>query len=192
MAKGWCNGHLLQLRGNKKLKPITKRAKVGEGSSMCSFGGCGRKSHAKSLCKTHHIQHLRGKELSPIWLPNKNPCKVPNCGRKHQAKGYCSHHWRKFCQKPSNKIVGIRSALKHKYNITFETYDELRNKQNGVCAVCKKVCKSGKRLSVDHNHSTGRIRGLLCGKCNTALGLAEDSIERLYALIAYLKLHEPA
>lgn len=70
-------------------------------------------------------------------------------------------------------------------------------KQNGVCAICKKPetakKQSGngiKRLSVDHDHTTGAIRGLLCMYCNTALGKFKDDIEILKSAIVYLEAHK--
>ena len=79
--------------------------------------------------------------------------------------------------------------------LTKARYYELLEEQRNGCAVCgfressKKMQGLIRSLCVDHCHSTGKIRGLLCGKCNRALGLAGDSIERLEAMIAYLKRH---
>jgi hypothetical protein len=59
---------------------------------------------------------------------------------------------------------------------------------NGCCQVCGiSEEKHGKRLAVDHCHSTGNVRGLLCSKCNTALGQLDDSLERIAELYSYLK-----
>lgn len=52
------------------------------------------------------------------------------------------------------------------YGVTEEWYEQTLAKQNGTCAICKKAHKSGCRLSVDHCHTTGRVRGLLCKRCN--------------------------
>jgi hypothetical protein len=61
--------------------------------------------------------------------------------------------------------------------------------QDGRCAICKVSggLISGSFLSVDHNHSTGAIRGLLCSRCNTALGMLEDSLDNLEAAKIYLQ-----
>ena len=66
--------------------------------------------------------------------------------------------------------------LKNSYGVSLEEYDELFKKQNGVCAVCKRPetathssSKAILRLAVDHNHTTGEVRGLLCRTCNTKL-----------------------
>lgn len=78
-----------------------------------------------------------------------------------------------------------RKHLKNEYNISLEDYAELFYKQNGVCAICGKTQK-GKPLFVDHDHSSGKIRGLLCGICNTALGGFRDKIVLLQEAIKYL------
>lgn len=64
--------------------------------------------------------------------------------------------------------------LKFEYGITLEQYETMLKSQEGLCKICKLQCSSGKALSVDHCHKTLRIRGLLCGKCNKALGLFND------------------
>ncbi len=63
--------------------------------------------------------------------------------------------------------------------------------QKGVCAICHKTCKPvGRklgRLSVDHDHTTQKVRGLLCGKCNLGLGYFGDSPDTLVNAILYLE-----
>lgn len=85
-----------------------------------------------------------------------------------------------------------RSNLKHAYGISLEQYAEMLVAQHGVCAVCKQPetwIRNGilMRLQVDHDHTTGKIRGLLCRECNMSLGLLQDSVERLKGLIYYLE-----
>lgn len=73
---------------------------------------------------------------------------------------------------------------------TFTTvnYDRLYQVQQGRCAVCKKhQTEVKKRLGADHDHTTGKIRGLLCDPCNRGLGLFKDNIELLLAAINYLE-----
>mgnify|MGYP001264807357 CR=1 FL=1 len=83
--------------------------------------------------------------------------------------------------------------LSRKYGITAEEYARMEKMQNGVCAICGKpetirhqngaVCQ----LSVDHDHDTGRIRGLLCKKCNQGLGYFMESCLVLENAIHYLR-----
>lgn len=84
--------------------------------------------------------------------------------------------------------------LRSKFNLTLAEYTAMAIAQGGVCATCKKPetqTRNGnlKALSVDHDHVTGKVRGLLCGHCNTALGKVGDDIKILEAMIAYLKKH---
>lgn len=91
------------------------------------------------------------------------------------------------------------SRLKSVYGIDNNRYAEILDFQNGVCAIChetetkmNKEQNIPKRLAVDHCHSTGKVRGLLCFDCNSSLGKFKDSIENLYNAIDYLnKSREP-
>ena len=84
-------------------------------------------------------------------------------------------------------------CLMKSFNITIEDYEYLFNKQNGVCAICgnkeDRKHRNGKTfsLAVDHNHITGQIRGLLCSRCNMAIGGLGDSVEMLEKALVYLK-----
>lgn len=86
-----------------------------------------------------------------------------------------------------------RSLLQEKYGITENEYAALLEKQNGVCAICEEpetATRDGApvRLSVDHDHATGRVRGLLCHGCNRALGLVEDDVDLLRQMLTYLTI----
>ena len=75
--------------------------------------------------------------------------------------------------------------LKRRYGMSLLDYDALLALQGGVCAICGK--KSKRRLGVDHCHSSHKVRGLLCSKCNVGLGNYDDDTDRLRAAIAYLE-----
>lgn len=79
------------------------------------------------------------------------------------------------------------SNLKRMFGLSIEEYDNKAKLQNNVCAICLKVCKSGKRLAVDHDHKTGNIRDLLCGNCNGGLGKFQDNPQLLEKAAEYLK-----
>lgn len=70
------------------------------------------------------------------------------------------------------------SLLKTKYGMTLEEYDAMYQRQEGLCAICENPPKGGnsstKNLNIDHCHTTGKVRGLLCNNCNAALGLLKD------------------
>jgi hypothetical protein len=134
-------------------------------------------------------------------LEEKHPSKF---GKYVGSNGKYYKSWRcKQCQLAKNKrwqkanpdrvSFSHRSMhLRREYGITRREYDELLKAQNGVCAICKKpeTRKShGKNdpLSVDHNHDTGVVRGLLCGNCNRMIGLAFDDPETLRLAAEYLE-----
>ena len=75
-----------------------------------------------------------------------------------------------------------------KYGITPEKHQEMRDFSNNTCYVCKKPGSDAwnKSLCIDHCHTTGKVRGLLCNPCNVALGCVTDCPERLQGLIDYL------
>jgi hypothetical protein len=77
---------------------------------------------------------------------------------------------------------------KRNYGIDDMTYQAMFEAQGGLCAICHQpeIAKKG-TLSVDHSHVTGEIRGLLCYKCNSALGGLDDDIERVRNLLLYLE-----
>lgn len=71
--------------------------------------------------------------------------------------------------------------------ITLEEYDRLFENQKGVCKICGKINKDGRRLEIDHCHKTGKIRGLLCKRCNSAMGYFNDDIQLLKLTVRYLE-----
>lgn len=81
-----------------------------------------------------------------------------------------------------------RNNIRLKYNIEDSTYQEMIKQQNNRCAICGTVFDSKTNLAhLDHCHDTGRIRGMLCRKCNTGLGMFKDNQELLLKAALYLK-----
>lgn len=76
-----------------------------------------------------------------------------------------------------------------KLGISVDSYDKLVVEQNNKCAICGKE-GNPKRLCADHNHKTGKIRGLLCSHCNVGLGYLKDNIEYLKSAIEYLSIFQ--
>jgi hypothetical protein len=85
-----------------------------------------------------------------------------------------------------------KDNLKQKYGITSDDYFQMLKNQNNVCAICQKgqPDKKGKKLSVDHCHKTGKVRGLLCTNCNQGLGQFRDDTDVLGKAINYLNKSE--
>jgi hypothetical protein len=102
--------------------------------------------------------------------------------RKHRAQELARR--REWALKNKERVK-LRYLLRL-YNIGLDEYEQLFAKQLGVCAVCGNE-PSKEALCVDHDHTTGEIRGLLCRKCNTLLGMANEQIKVLESAIRYLK-----
>lgn len=105
---------------------------------------------------------------------------------REKVRAASREYWRSNPDKVQNK------ELKHKYGITKAAYDRLLAKQDGVCAICSEPelskHRDGKirRLAVDHDHETNKIRGLLCNRCNKGLGIFEDDTLLLWSAYGYL------
>jgi hypothetical protein len=107
---------------------------------------------------------------------------------KSESSADYQRQWRN-----SNPDKAKNLDLKKYYGITLHQYEQMFKAQNGVCAICggreTTNDKDGapRRMPVDHCHTTGRIRGLLCTQCNRGLGMFGDSPERLLAAAKYLE-----
>ena len=116
--------------------------------------------------------------------------------RKKYSKEYRKNNVekvRKYQRKydKNNSSQKKNTTIKRNYGITLEEYNIIFNNQQGCCAICKKHQDEFKiPFGVDHNHKTGKIRGLLCGKCNLLLGYANDNITTLESATIYLKNNE--
>jgi hypothetical protein len=93
-------------------------------------------------------------------------------------------------------LIQRANRLKRKYGLSLDDYDRLLTSQGGRCAICgstdPKTTKGQARFgdfAVDHDHKTGKVRGLLCGHCNTGLGLFRDDPNHLEAALRYLARH---
>ena len=88
------------------------------------------------------------------------------------------------------KATQCRANRKHRYGgFTDADYDRLLQEQAGHCALCPQTPATSKRgrLSVDHDHKTNKVRGLLCQRCNAALGKLGDNEEGLARALAYVR-----
>lgn len=129
----------------------------------------------------------------------KSRCKV--CYKKEKQSWHSKNkvevykktvNWAK--NHPKSIEINNKNKRFKKYNITEKQYNEMVIKQNDLCFICDKNetrlnKRSGKKqpLCIDHCHKTGKIRGLLCFKCNFVLGLFNDDINLFNKAIEYLK-----
>lgn len=142
----------------------------------CIVTDCMRQSFALSMCRSHYYSDL---------AKRNGICTVDGC-QNHAKMGKL-----KICQKHYYLTDNqVDKEMFKKYGITLLEYKEMEIKQNFKCAICLRPPFGrnaiNNRFDIDHNHETGKVRGLLCSDCNTSLGKFEDSIERLQRAIAYL------
>jgi hypothetical protein len=92
-------------------------------------------------------------------------------------------------EKRKQRIYERKLDYRKKYGITLEQYNAMFAKQNGCCVICNThQSELEKGLAVDHCHTTGKVRGLLCNNCNLMLGFAKDNVNSLLSAIRYLSI----
>jgi hypothetical protein len=99
-------------------------------------------------------------------------------------QGFHADRWKTSKRDPAKRR---NYWLKHKYGISLDDFNELLNKQNHSCAICKTEHPMGYGWHVDHSHKTGQVRGILCQQCNQGLGLFNENISTIEKAIKYLE-----
>jgi hypothetical protein len=146
-------------------------------------------------------------------MPKGNPA-VPSCGhpdRRVKGHGKCQECYdHEYVRRPDRRIrdrekaaewrernrdraryLDFRKHVVRKYGITMEQYEQFVAEHDNRCAICgSRQSRGHERLCVDHCHDTGEIRGLLCHRCNTAIGLFLSDHSLLEAAAFYLDRHE--
>lgn len=137
----------------------------------CYVDKCDRLARSKNLCELHYRRLI--KTGSTEYVKIKQVCSVLSCERKHVAKGLCSLHYGMTTQ----KIVIDEKTIKFIDN------------HNELCDICGTNSPGfgRKNLCIDHDHSTGIVRGMLCQKCNIGLGNFNDNPDLLLKAVQYLK-----
>lgn len=140
-----------------------------------------RKDGLYPVCK---ICSGEAKRKSNLKLKNENP-ELYKRKRLQYVLNYKSNHPDRI------KLSRLKQDLKKKYGITLNQYEKMLKLHNHKCAICGNIETSltSNRLSIDHDHKTGKVRGLLCRNCNVALGLFKESIKNLENAILYLNNH---
>lgn len=155
---------------------MKKCTKCGEEKPLSEFHKqtkikCGYRSVCKS-CRT--IYNLLNKEARKAWTKKyreENKEKISLKKKEHYL---------------ANRKSNLSKGRFRKYGISEETYQTMLDDQRGICAICG---LSMDKPHVDHDHNSGKVRALLCGNCNTAIGLLKESIQTLESAIQYLQYH---
>lgn len=177
-ARKMCSAHWQQVSGGKEPRGVRKMR--AEYDAQCSFGGCGRPSISLGHCWSHYAMLRNGEELRQIAEKSDQVgiCEVGFCGRSKVVRGMCRQH----------------HALRRNYTLTAEQIHGLFS--DPMCAICKTRESGVRNFHVDHDHaccpfqgkSCGKcVRGILCVRCNQALGMFEDDTVRVAAALAYLE-----
>lgn len=107
--------------------------------------------------------------------PRPTPHPGPRCATHHRAV------------KRARKASAHEARVQKVYGLGPGEYDRLYAFQQGVCSICRRATGATRRLSVDHDHATGEVRGLICRPCNDMLGHARDDSAMFVRAAAYLK-----
>lgn len=178
---GYCQFHWRRLKRGVELT-APKRNKLG---NECEVGGCLTKPVARNLCGAHYQQRYRGVDISDV--AKLRECPVPRCDRNSKSivTDMCKVHYK----------------LSWRYTLTRQQVIEMWT--NAQCM--NPGCGSRENLHIDHDHSCcgaynqasrkpascGKcVRGLLCKRCNTTLGLMQEDPRKIKGLLVYLKLSE--
>lgn len=187
-ARGWCGRHYRRWRQSGDPEGSGPRPAL-PGERTCSISGCPRPMQARGWCKMHWTRWRRtgdpGKRLGERpGAEEDRQCLTCNETKSPENFALDTRYPSKRvskcfqCQKKYQRAYG----LARRYGLSMEEYSALESAGGGRCA----TCDSPGPLCVDHDHSTGRVRGLLCQNCNKALGHAKDNPDILKRLIEYL------
>lgn len=155
-----------------------------DGSRLpCVYEGCDKPILARGWCSAHYTRLWRHKDVNGSAV--KLTCENPQCGRVMAKR---------------KRICGKCNQARWRYGLSVEKFLEMNQPENRKCG--NNACDTTERLYIDHDHaccgagafekrtkvSCGKcVRGWLCQKCNTALGMVQDDIGKLKGLVAFLE-----
>jgi uncharacterized Zn finger protein (UPF0148 family) len=144
-----------------------------------------------------------------VWMKREPIC--PRCGtpKKQLRSGIlrcpnCTRRWNReyYHRSPKRRESQRRGSIQRKYGVSMDILNNMFREQNESCAICARhwtKCEKAthsrydevflQHLYIDHCHATGKARGLLCNKCNIAIAMLEETLERFDAAKAYLMRH---
>jgi hypothetical protein len=176
--------------------------------SACSVDGCARPGISQDLCITHYQRRYGrrakindGSEPDPfasLRVPTKTGS-IRGCQDAATSRGWCGRHYYRWWKHgdPNAKVRQRATAnepIKHdrgpaKYGMTDEQFEDMWAAQNGQCAICRAELKRTgmQSCNIDHCHDTGKVRGILCRRCNWGVGILGDNPDRLEAAARYLR-----
>jgi hypothetical protein len=183
VARALCSQHYgrLRNRGDATLPALRVRGRV-----PCAVDGCDQRATNRGHCPAHHRRVLRsGAPGAPLDRTSERFC------------GYCEEPFastnmaQKYCGEECARTAKSLGNARWKYGITMQEYRRLWLKQKGVCAICELPERTERNhlLTIDHDHVTDHVRGLLCSQCNRAIGMLQDDPKVIEAAAAYVRRH---
>lgn len=166
----------------------------------CSTPECEEPSRARGRCQRCYTRYRRSPEYQLLQRdlhsltdidPDTRRAVCSICGPSKICRNgpdayVCSGLVKVLNKKYKQNGGSRRYRMRAIYNISEGEYNSLYAAQGGCCAICRKPCTKNKNLSIDHDHRTGRIRGLLCSNCNLGIGKLGDTLESILAVAEYL------
>lgn len=184
IAKGYCAKHWRQWHETGETWDGRKNAR-----KPCSVVGCPRISVARGLCDPHYRAELRPTAAQQREHVERLciECEAPLDPSRRAGSLYCSDRCK---QRRIGRGTSRRHHLKAKYGLTEACLEAMLAEQGGHCAICSAKEPGGRGTwHVDHCHTSGHVRGLLCQACNLMLGHVQDSVDTLLAAVEYLRRH---
>lgn len=201
-AAGYCSRHYAQMHLTGSITPMIARE--------CLLAEC----DVMFMPKRRDQRYCCGRHASKGWRleqgkadPQTRNCSEPTCGKPFHTY----RAWQRFCSPTcadtfkrtdpelterhrtkmrtryhTDPTVKVRTRL-GRYGLTVEQYEAIFESQESACAICHSPDPRGDHWHVDHDHNTGRVRGVLCARCNVGIGHFGEDPERLLAAIHYLR-----
>ena len=142
----------------------------------------------KCLCnKNNMTPHRKGYRVCSTCKVEKKYSEFNR--HKNQPHGF-GYSCKECLAKKHDPVKTRTKRIKKVFGITFDDYNRMLKSQNNRCAICNSTATGNRRhknLNVDHCHTTGKVRGLLCHGCNSGIGSMKDDVELLDKAIAYLR-----
>lgn len=192
----------------KKCKNCGKDFEARDYRQWCCSKEC-RKEYLKEKYREKHPKKIVNKKCAECGedfeTDNKRAkCCSHKCAKKNWEKNNreairkTAAEWNinNYDRKRKKQIEWEKNNIEHRrnkyllreYGITLQCYNRIYKEQNGNCCICGiSESELDKKLFIDHDHESGEVRGLLCHKCNTALGGFKDNLDLLLSAISYLK-----
>lgn len=153
--------------------------------AICSFNECDRPVKSRGFCSGHYKQHYDGRPLVPLRYKNfvvdgHKRCRVCGETKPIDQFGKKLHYVTEHCR--ACRGLKLRAET---YGLTVDEVREMVDQD--TCECCGAEFLNVRDRCIDHNHRTEAVRGLICQKCNTALGCVDDNVEHLGRLIAYVQ-----